>query len=49
MKWEIRYYLTDTAFRSGCPAFKETIQGDRNYAVNWAENKVKHSNFKLYG
>ena len=48
MKWEIRYYLTDTAFRGGCPAFKETIQGDRNYVINWAENKIKHSNFKFY-
>lgn len=48
MKWEIRYYLTDAAFKSGVFAFKETIQGDRNYAINWAQNKIKHSNFKLY-
>lgn len=26
MKWEIRYYLTETAHRSGVVAYKETIQ-----------------------
>ena len=48
MKWEIKYYLTDTAKRSGIAAYKETIQGDRRYAENWAEQKLKHSNFKAY-
>ena len=46
--WEIRYYLTETAFRSGCPAFKETIHGDRNFIVNWAQQKIKTTQFKFY-
>lgn len=48
MKWEIRYYLTENAYKSGVAAFKEVITGDRNFAVNWAMNKVKYSNFKFY-
>ena len=48
MKWEIRYYLTETVYKSGVVAYKETITGDRNYAVNWANNKIKHSNFKFF-
>lgn len=48
MKWEIRYYLTEQAFKNKNAAFKETISGDRNYAVNWVNNKLKHSNFKFY-
>lgn len=48
MKWEIRYYLIETAFKSGVVAYKEVINGDRNFAVNWAQNKIKHSNFKFY-
>ena len=32
----IKYYLT------------ETFRGDRNTAVNWAQNKVRTSNFKFY-
>lgn len=48
MKWEVRYYLTETAYKSGIPAYKETLNGDRNYVINWAQNKVKHSNFKFY-
>lgn len=48
MKWEIRYYLTETAYKSGVVAYKETITGDRNYAVNWANNKIKYSNFKFF-
>lgn len=48
MKWEIRYYLTETAFKSGVVAYKEVINGDRNFTVNWAQNKIKHSNFKFY-
>lgn len=48
MKWEIRYYLTEVAYKSGIAAYKETINGDRNYAVNWAQNKLKCSNFKFY-
>jgi hypothetical protein len=48
MKWKINYYLTEGAMRTGCPAFTETITGDRNYVVNWAQNKLKTSNFKFY-
>jgi len=47
-KWKIRYYLTEVAFRSGVVAYTETISGDRNYAVTWAQNKIKHSQFKFY-
>ena len=46
--WEIRYYLTEGAYKIGCPAFKETIKGDRNYAVNWAQQKIRNSQFKFY-
>ena len=46
--WEIRYYLTEGAYKTGCPAFKETIKGDRNYAVNWAQQKIRNSQFKFY-
>lgn len=48
MKWEIRYYITENAYKTGCVAFKETITGDRNFVVNWAMNKIKHSQFKFY-
>lgn len=47
-KWVIRYYLTEAAFRSGIPAFRETVNGDRNFVVSWAQNKLKHTNFKFY-
>ena len=43
----IKYYLTETAYRSGVPAFTETFRGDRNSAVNWAQNKVRTSSFKF--
>ena len=48
MKWEIRYYLNETAKRGGTPAYKEIIQGDRRFAEQWAQNKIKHSNFVAY-
>lgn len=48
MKWEIKYYLNENAKRSGIAAFKETIQGDRHYVENWAQNKIKHSNFVAF-
>lgn len=44
----IKYYLTETAYRSGIPAFTETFKGYRNIAINWAENRVRSSNFKFY-
>jgi len=48
MKFEIKYYLTETAKKSGAPAFKEVVQGDKRYVENWAQNKLKHSNFKFF-
>lgn len=48
IKWKIRYYLTETTFKSGVVAYKEVINGNRNFAVNWVQNKIKHSNFKFY-
>lgn len=48
MKFEIRYYLTEGAYKTGVAAFKETMNCDRNYAVNWAQNKLKSSKFKFY-
>lgn len=48
MKWEIRYYLTETAHRSCVAAYKETINGSRDYAIGWAQNKLKSSKFIAY-
>lgn len=48
MKWTIKYYLSESAQKCGCAAFTETIQGDRNYVMNWAQNKLKNSNFKCF-
>ncbi len=48
MKWKINYYITENSFRSGVPAFYETISGDRNFVVNWAQNKIKHSQFEFF-
>lgn len=47
-QWIIRYYLTESAYRTGVPAYTETIRGDRNFAVNWAQNKLRTSQFKFY-
>ena len=47
-KWLIRYYLNESAYKSGCPAFTETINGDRDFAINWAQNKLRTSQFKFY-
>lgn len=47
-QWLIRYCLTENAYKAGIPAFTETIGGDRNFAVNWAQNKLKSSQFKFY-
>lgn len=45
MKFEIKYYLTDGAYKSGIPAFKETINATKEYATKWAQNKCKSSKF----
>lgn len=47
-QWLIRYYLNEGTYKTGSPAFTETVIGNRNYAVNWAQNKLKTSQFKLY-
>ena len=47
-KWSIRYYLNEGAYKSGCPAFSETVIGDRSFVVQWAQNKLKTSQFKFY-
>ena len=33
-QWLIRYYLNEGAYKTGCPAFTETVNGDRNFAGN---------------
>ena len=48
MTFEIRYYLTQVAYKSGVPAFKETINGPKYYAVKWAQNRCKSSKFLAY-
>lgn len=47
-KWKISYYLSEVAYRGGCPAFTETISGDRAYAVTIAQNRLRYSQFKFY-
>ena len=48
MKWRINYYITENAFKAGIPAFYETINGDRNFVISWAQNKIKHSQFRFF-
>lgn len=47
-QWLIRYYLTENAYKTKIPAFTEAINGDRNFAINWAQNKLRNSQFKFY-
>ncbi len=47
-KWKICYYLNESAYRCGCPAYTEIISGDRMFAVYWAQNKLKYSQFQFY-
>ena len=47
-QWRIRYYLSEGAYKTGCPAFTERVKGDRILAVNWAQNRLKNSKFKFY-
>ena len=45
----IKYYFTESAYRCGCPAFTETHYGDRNSAINWAQNVIRNNpRFKFY-
>ncbi len=48
MKWEIRYYLTEVAYKAGTYAYKEVILGGRFTAISIAENRLKHSEFKYF-
>lgn len=48
MEWEIRYYLTESAYKAGVVAFRESVIGDRNYVVTWAQGRLQHTEFKYY-
>lgn len=48
MQFEIKYYLSEQAKRSGVAAYKEVIRGDKNYAENWAKNKLRNSKFVAF-
>lgn len=48
MKWKIRYYITENAYKNGIPAYEETIEGERDYAISWIYKKLKTSNYKYY-
>ena len=48
MQFEIKYYLSEQAKRSGAVAYKEVIRGDKNYVENWAKNKLKSSKFVAF-
>lgn len=41
MEWEIRYYLTQAAHKGGVRAFKETINGPKDYAVKGYKTNAK--------
>ncbi len=44
----IRYYINEAAYKTGCAGFVETLVGDRNYVVTWAQNRIKNSVFQFY-
>jgi hypothetical protein len=48
MVFEIRYYITEACYRNGPPAYTERIEGTRDYAIRWIQNKLKTSNYKYY-
>ena len=48
MQFEIKYYLSEQAKRSGVVAYKEVIGGDKNYAENWAKNKLRSLKFVAF-
>lgn len=47
-KYKILYYLSESAKRTRVSSFYETINGDKNFAEKWAQNRLKHSQFKFY-
>lgn len=48
MKWEIRYYISETAYKLGLVSLKETVTGTRNVALIWAENTMRGKFYKFY-
>lgn len=48
MRWKINFYITETAYKSGVVQHSETVNGDRNFAINYAQQKLRSSNFKFY-
>ena len=47
-QWRIRYYLSEGAYKTGCPAFTEMVKGDHIFAVSRAQKRLKNSKFKFY-
>lgn len=48
MKWEIRYYINETAYKLGLVSLKETVTGPRSVALIWAENTMRGKFYKYY-
>ena len=48
MRWEIRYYISEAAFRSGSVSHRETIMGDRQAAIHLAETRIRNGSFKYF-
>ncbi len=49
MKWTIRYYTSESSYKMGCPAYTETVYGDRSSAVNAALRRLKSNpQYKYY-
>ena len=45
MKWEIRYFITESAYRAEISAYTDTFTGNRESAIRWSEQRIAHSNF----
>ena len=46
--FEIRFYLTEAAYKAGNPAHKQTIKGSREVVAAMARSMMQHSQFKYY-
>ena len=46
--YEIRLYLTEVAYKSGIPAYKQIIRGSRDAAIAMAHSMMKNSKYKYY-
>ena len=44
----IRYYHTETQYRSGLVAHKEIVRGSRETAINIAQGKIRIGAYKFY-